>query len=75
MRSDMFKWYGPRHTLCILANIFLSKTGRETSMCGGLSHISNGGPGPQPSLNGNRTGGPLVRRPMLNPLSYTSQGY
>ena len=26
------------------------------------------------ALTGNRTGDPLVRRPMLNPLSYTSQG-
>ena len=25
-------------------------------------------------LTGNRTGDPLVHRPMLNPLSYTSQG-
>ena len=26
------------------------------------------------ALAGNQTGDPLVRRPMLNPLSYTSQG-
>ncbi|KAF6084333.1 hypothetical protein HJG60_008604 [Phyllostomus discolor] len=26
------------------------------------------------ALTGNRTGDPLVRRPVLNPLSYTSQG-
>ena len=35
--------------------------------------------GPQPAtqacaLTGNRIGDPLVLRPMLNPLSYTSQG-
>ena len=26
------------------------------------------------ALTGNRTGNPLVHRPMLNPLNYTSQG-
>ena len=26
------------------------------------------------ALTGNRIGGPLVRRPVLNPLSHTSQG-
>ena len=26
------------------------------------------------ALTGNRTGDPLVRRPVLNPLSYTGQG-
>ena len=27
------------------------------------------------ALTGNQTGDPLVRRPVLNPLSYTSQGF
>ena len=27
------------------------------------------------ALTGNQTGDPLVRRPELNPLSHTSQGY
>ena len=27
------------------------------------------------ALTGNRTGNPLIYRPMLSPLSYTSQGY
>ena len=45
------------------------KRGRETSMCGCLSRASCWGPGPQPRHV------PLLCRPMLSPLSHTSQGY
>ena len=48
--------------------------GRETSMCGCLSHW---GPGPKTqacSLSGNWIGDPFICRLALNPLSYTSQG-
>ena len=43
-----------------------------------LSHAPHLGPGPATqagALTGNRTRDPLFRRPMLNPLSHTSQGY
>ena len=46
-------------------------------MCSCLSRTPNWGPGPQHmhvTWTGNRTSDPLVYRPMLNPLSYTSQG-
>ena len=44
-------------------------------MHGCLSPATYWGPGPQPRhVPGNRTGNPLVCRPALNPLSYTSQG-
>ena len=52
--------------------------GRETSMCGCLPCALYWGPGlqtPACALTGNRTSGPLVCRPLLNPLSYTSQGH
>ena len=51
--------------------------GRETAMCGCLSCAPYWGPGLQPRhvpLTGNRTCDPLVRRPVLSPLSHTSQG-
>ena len=54
------------------------ESGRETSMCGvwlplarpllGTWHTTQAC-----ALTGNRTGDPLVCRPVLNPLSYTSQ--
>ena len=45
-------------------------------MCGCLSQTPYWGPGVQPAyvLTGNQTGDPLVPRPVLSPLSYTSQG-
>ena len=52
------------------------KRGRETSMDGCLGSTPYWGPGPQPryvSLTGNRTRDPLVCRPVLKPLSHTSQ--
>ena len=52
--------------------------GRETLLCGCLSHSPYWGPGPKPRhvpWSGNRTRDPLVHRPVLNPLSYTSQGW
>ena len=51
--------------------------GRETSMCGCLSHTPLLGTWPATqacALTGNRTSDPLVRRPVLNPLSHSSQG-
>ena len=51
---------------------------RETLMCACLSHAPCWGPGPQPRhvpWLGNQTGHPLVCRPVLNPLSHTSQGW
>ena len=53
------------------------KRGRETSMCGCLSHTLYRAPGLQPrhvSQTGNQTSSSLVHRPALNPLSHTSQG-
>ena len=54
------------------------KRGRETSMCGCLSHAPKWGPGPPATqaraLTGNQTGNPLVRRSVLSPLSHTNQG-
>ena len=53
------------------------KRGRQTVMCGCLSHSTPLGtwPGTQAcALTGNRTGDPLVHRLVLNPLSHTSQG-
>ena len=50
---------------------------REKHQCVVASHIPPTGElicNPACALTGNRTGNPLVRRPMLNPLSYTSQG-
>ena len=41
------------------------KRGRETSMCGCLSHALNWGSGPQPRY-GNQTGNPLVLRLVLS---------
>ena len=46
-------------------------------MCGCLSCAPHWGPGLQPMhmpWSGNRTRDPLVRRPVLNPLSQTRQG-
>ena len=54
------------------------KRRRETSMCGCLSHIPLLGTWPPTqacALTGNWTSDPLVYRPVVNPLSYTSQGY
>ena len=53
------------------------KRGRETSMCGCL--LCNPQLGTWPTaqacaLTGNPTSNPLVRRPVLSALSYTSQG-
>ena len=51
--------------------------GRETSMCGCLSHAPYLGTWPATqscALTGNWTSDPLIHRPMLSPLSYTSQG-
>ena len=49
------------------------KRGRETSLCGCLSRAP--WPAPQAcALAGTRTCDPLVRRPVLNPLSHTGQG-
>ena len=52
------------------------KRGRETSMCGCFSRTPHWGPGLQPRhvpwLGMNQR--PLVHRPVLNPLSHTSQG-
>ena len=48
-----------------------------TLMCGYLLCTPYRGPGPQPqarALTGNRTGDPLVCRPVLKPLSHSSQG-
>ena len=53
------------------------KRGRETSMCGCLSHAPYWGPGLKPRhvpWLGNQASDPLVCRPALNPLSNTSQG-
>ena len=54
------------------------KRGRDTSMCGCLSHagdLQGTWPTTQAcALTGNRTGNPLVHRLALNPLSHTSQG-
>ena len=51
---------------------------KETSLYGCLSCAPYWGPGLQPShvcaLTGNQTSNPLVCRPVLNPLSYSSQG-
>ena len=52
--------------------------GRETSMCGCLSRAPSLGTWPATqacALTGNWTSDPLLLRPVLNPLSYTSQGY
>ena len=46
-------------------------------MCGCLSCSPELGTWPATqacALTGNQTGDPLVRRPTLNPLNYTSQG-
>ena len=52
------------------------RRGREISMCGCLLPAPQRGPGPQPrhiyALTGNWTSNPLLRRPVLNPVSYTS---
>ena len=56
----------------------MRRRGKETSICGCLSCGPYREPGlhatQAPALTGNRTKGPLVRRPALNPLSHTSQG-
>ena len=54
----------------------MRKKGRETSMCGCLSCALLGTwPATQAcALTGNQTSDPVVYRPVLNPLSYTSQG-
>ena len=47
-------------------------------MCGCLSCVLYWGPDPATqayALTGNRTGDPLVLRPVLNPLSDTNQGH
>ena len=52
------------------------KRGRERPMCGCLSLTPLLGTWPEThscALTGNRTGDPLVHRPVLNPLSHTSQ--
>ena len=54
------------------------KRGRETAICGCLSHAPHWGTWPTTqacALTGNGTSDPFVRRPALNPLSHTSQGY
>ena len=46
-------------------------------MCGCVSHAPYWDPGPATqawALTGNRTGDPLARSLVLNPLSHTSQG-
>ena len=51
--------------------------GRETSMCGCLSSAPLLGTWPATqacALTGNGTSDPLVPRPVLSPLSQTSQG-
>ena len=51
--------------------------GRETSVCGCLSHRPLPGTWPTTqtcALTGNRTGDPLICELALNPLSHTSQG-
>ena len=45
----------------------------RTSMCGCISHALRSTQAC--ALTGNRTGDPLVFRPVLSPLSHTSQGY
>ena len=48
----------------------------EKHLCGCLSHAPNWGPGLQPkasALTGNQTSNPLVHRPAVSPLNYTSQ--
>ena len=49
---------------------------RETTMCGCLLRAPHWGPGLQPRHvpDWESNHDPLVRRPALNPLSYTSQG-
>ena len=63
--------------LIYLFFIEMEKEGEwETSMCGCLLHAPYWGPVQQPracALTGNQTGNPLVHRPTLNPLNYTSQ--
>ena len=52
------------------------KRGRETSMCGCLSHAPYWGPGPATqasALTGNRTSDHLAHRPALNLPSHASQ--
>ena len=52
------------------------KKGRQTSMCGWVSRSAHWGSGPKTkacALTGNQTGDPLVRRPALNPVSYTTR--
>ena len=54
------------------------KRGRETSMCGCLSHTPTAGTCPPTqacALTENWTSNPLVHSPALSPLSHTSQGY
>ena len=54
------------------------KGGRETSMCGCLSHglpLGTWTENQACALTGNLTGNPLVCRPALNPLSYTSRAF
>ena len=57
------------------------KRGRETSMCGcpfcaPCAPLLQTWPASQAcALAGNQTGDPLVCRPVLNPLSHTSQGH
>ena len=54
------------------------KRGKETLMCGCLSHALYWRPGPATqacALTGSRTSDPLVHRLALNPLSHTSQDY
>ena len=46
-------------------------------MCGSLSYASRQGTWPKTqacALTGNQTGDPLLRSPVLNPLSHTGQG-
>ena len=64
--------------LFILEGKGMRKKGRETSMCGCLWCASYWGDLTWPTmqafaLTGNQTSNPLVLRPALNPLSYTSQ--
>ena len=51
--------------------------GKETSMCGCLSHAPYWGLGPQPRhvpYTGNQTSDPLVCKPVFRPLSHSIQG-
>ena len=75
MEKDVGSWPVDQHYKNCFKIQTEEKGGRETPMCGCLSHTPSRGTWPTTqacALTGNRTSDPLFRRLVLNPLSHTS---